>query len=327
MAELLKVYYPRYVDLHNYVPANNFTTKKENWNILNRKVLSKIDMKLSKDTINQLANYHPGVIEHLLLELRTRLLRDPEHQDSLRRISEKEPIVESKNDADAEKERSIFCSNDPDQSTPEGSLLKRIKTRLIFIFHWLCLWLRIWQHLPVIWHRGSRKLCAFSRARYRVEPNLETARFSFPARRRRRLVQEAGHVAEHQFGGRRLPSSVHGTAAEAPREGRPYLQLELQGRVPRERDEGAGPEDIEPGLADFAKRRRLGATGEEPDERRDGQASSSLGDRSRESEGGGIMCITDGANKRRINYHCVRSLSARVKRSKVHRNSKASRDV
>ncbi|XP_033329223.2 uncharacterized protein LOC117221952 isoform X1 [Megalopta genalis] len=156
MAELLKVYYPRYVDLHNYVPANNFTTKKENWNILNRKVLSKIDMKLSKDTINQLANYHPGVIEHLLLELRARLLRDPEHQDSLRRISEKEPIVESKNDADAEKERSISCSNDPDQSTPEGSLLKRIKTRLIFIFHWLCLWLRIWQHLPVIWHRGSQ---------------------------------------------------------------------------------------------------------------------------------------------------------------------------
>ncbi|XP_078040038.1 uncharacterized protein LOC144471649 isoform X2 [Augochlora pura] len=174
MAELLKVYYPRYVDLHNYVPANNFITKKENWNILNRKVLSKIDMKLSKDTINQLANYQPGAIEHLLMDLWTKLSKDPEHQDSLSNIREKEPIVESnrtlsslrKNDvADIEKESSVSCSSGPDQSTPatlEGSLLNRIKTQFLFIFHWLCLWLCIWRYLPTYLIR-FRKGAAVSR--------------------------------------------------------------------------------------------------------------------------------------------------------------------
>ncbi|XP_076293791.1 sperm flagellar protein 1 isoform X2 [Lasioglossum baleicum] len=152
MAELLKVYYPRYVDLHNYVPANNFTTKKENWNILNRKVLSKIDMKQSKDTINQLANFHPGTVEHLLLELWNKLLKDPEHQHSLYNIKEKDS--ESKIDeASIQKESSIHYS--PNQLTPNTivsgtSMLKRVKTTLLFTFHWVLLWLCFWQYFPTI---------------------------------------------------------------------------------------------------------------------------------------------------------------------------------
>ncbi|KZC07954.1 Sperm flagellar protein 1 [Dufourea novaeangliae] len=90
MAEVLKVYYPRFVDLHNYVPANNLTTKKENWNILNRKVFSKINMKLSKDMINQLANSQPGVAEHLLLELRSKILKNSDHSNALCNEKEKD---------------------------------------------------------------------------------------------------------------------------------------------------------------------------------------------------------------------------------------------
>ncbi|XP_014599084.1 PREDICTED: sperm flagellar protein 1-like [Polistes canadensis] len=56
LAEILKVYYPRYVDIHNYISANNYFLKKENWNTLNRKVLTKIDIKLNKDIISQLVN-------------------------------------------------------------------------------------------------------------------------------------------------------------------------------------------------------------------------------------------------------------------------------
>lgn len=82
MAEILKIYFPRYVDLHNYVPVNSLTTKKENWNTLNRKVLSKIDMKLTKDIIHQLANCHPGVAEHVLIELKNKLLKDSNHRDT-----------------------------------------------------------------------------------------------------------------------------------------------------------------------------------------------------------------------------------------------------
>ncbi|KZC12017.1 PREDICTED: sperm flagellar protein 1-like [Dufourea novaeangliae] len=76
MAELLKRYYPRHVDVHNYIPGNSVAKKVENWCTLNRKVLSKLNMKLRKDEINQLANSQPGAIEKILTDLRIKILRD-----------------------------------------------------------------------------------------------------------------------------------------------------------------------------------------------------------------------------------------------------------
>ncbi|XP_015174836.1 PREDICTED: uncharacterized protein LOC107065543 isoform X2 [Polistes dominula] len=73
LAEILKVYYPRYVDLHNYISANNYFLKKENWNTLNRKVLTKIDVKLNKDVVSQLVNGHQESIEKLLFEIRSKV--------------------------------------------------------------------------------------------------------------------------------------------------------------------------------------------------------------------------------------------------------------
>ncbi|KAK9304955.1 hypothetical protein QLX08_003884 [Tetragonisca angustula] len=76
MAELLKRYYPRYVDIHNYIPGNSIAKKIDNWCTLNRKVLSKLDIKLGKDVIHQLANSQSGVIEKILIEVRTKILKD-----------------------------------------------------------------------------------------------------------------------------------------------------------------------------------------------------------------------------------------------------------
>ncbi|XP_076627746.1 sperm flagellar protein 1 [Colletes latitarsis] len=76
MAELLKRYYPRYVEIHNYISGNSIAKKIDNWCTLNRKVLSKLDMKLSKDVINQLANSQPGVIDKVLTDLRVKILKD-----------------------------------------------------------------------------------------------------------------------------------------------------------------------------------------------------------------------------------------------------------
>ncbi|KAI4485694.1 hypothetical protein M0802_012590 [Mischocyttarus mexicanus] len=76
MAELLKRYYPKNVDVHNYVPGNSIAKKIDNWNILNRKILSKIDIKLSKDVINQLANSQSGIIEKVLIDVRAKILKD-----------------------------------------------------------------------------------------------------------------------------------------------------------------------------------------------------------------------------------------------------------
>ncbi|XP_076755542.1 uncharacterized protein LOC143426186 [Xylocopa sonorina] len=76
MAELLKRYYPRHVEIHNYIPGNSVAKKIDNWCTLNRKVFSKLDIKLGKNMINQLANSQPGVIEKVLIELRAKILKD-----------------------------------------------------------------------------------------------------------------------------------------------------------------------------------------------------------------------------------------------------------
>ncbi|XP_076675358.1 sperm flagellar protein 1 [Andrena cerasifolii] len=76
MAELLKRYYPRNVDIHNYISGSSISKKIDNWCTLNRKVLSKLDIKLGRDVINQLANSQPGVIEKVLTDLRVKILKD-----------------------------------------------------------------------------------------------------------------------------------------------------------------------------------------------------------------------------------------------------------
>ena len=76
MAELLKRYYPRHVDVKNYIPGSSIAKKIDNWCTLNRKVFPKLDLKLSKETINLLAQSHPGVIEKVLFEIRSKIIRD-----------------------------------------------------------------------------------------------------------------------------------------------------------------------------------------------------------------------------------------------------------
>lgn len=68
------------MDLHNYASANGVNVKKENWNTLNRKVLSKIGMKLNQDTVHQLANGHQGAIKKILQELKNKVTVNKENE-------------------------------------------------------------------------------------------------------------------------------------------------------------------------------------------------------------------------------------------------------
>lgn len=83
MAELLKEYYPRYVDLHNYYPGNSLARKIDNWRTLNRKVLSKINMKLNDKVITQLATGQEKIIENILIKLRMKILNDCNNERKL----------------------------------------------------------------------------------------------------------------------------------------------------------------------------------------------------------------------------------------------------
>lgn len=39
VAEIIKYYWPKLIDLHNYVPASSLLNKISNWETLNRKVI------------------------------------------------------------------------------------------------------------------------------------------------------------------------------------------------------------------------------------------------------------------------------------------------
>ncbi|KAL3317947.1 Sperm flagellar protein 1 [Cichlidogyrus casuarinus] len=75
MAELIKHFFPKLVDLHNFPVCNSHDLKKKNWFLLNWKVFKKLNFELSDDVIENLSNAKPGVVEKVLLLLRTKMDR------------------------------------------------------------------------------------------------------------------------------------------------------------------------------------------------------------------------------------------------------------
>jgi len=68
VAEIIHHYLPRAIDLHNYFGANATGQKKVNWNTLNRKVFSKLGMRLNETTIINVAEARPGAIEQVKMQ-------------------------------------------------------------------------------------------------------------------------------------------------------------------------------------------------------------------------------------------------------------------
>lgn len=52
--------------MHNYSPQNSVQKKLENWRMLNKRVLTRMRINLSEDTMEELANSEPGIIEKVL---------------------------------------------------------------------------------------------------------------------------------------------------------------------------------------------------------------------------------------------------------------------
>ncbi|KAK9502063.1 hypothetical protein O3M35_012666 [Rhynocoris fuscipes] len=66
MAEILKKYHPRMVDLHNYPAANSFGNKLKNWETLNNKVLIPLGLGQSDKFLKDVAAGVKGTVEQLL---------------------------------------------------------------------------------------------------------------------------------------------------------------------------------------------------------------------------------------------------------------------
>ncbi|CAH0721276.1 unnamed protein product, partial [Brenthis ino] len=84
LAEILNVYYPKLVEMHNYPPRNSHSLKLNNWMTLNRKVLKKLKLNLCNNTMEQLANCAPGIIERVLVMVRDKIRRDEDLNKSMK---------------------------------------------------------------------------------------------------------------------------------------------------------------------------------------------------------------------------------------------------
>ncbi|AWP14074.1 putative sperm flagellar protein 1 [Scophthalmus maximus] len=78
-AEVAKHFFPKLVDLHNYIPANSTAQKLSNWNLLNRKVFSKMNFHVPEETVKRIVLSAAGVIEPVLSTLREKIDKKLEH--------------------------------------------------------------------------------------------------------------------------------------------------------------------------------------------------------------------------------------------------------
>jgi len=73
VAETVAHFLPKMVDIHNYFSANAAGQKKINWNTLNRRVFSKMGIRISDSTIQQLIDSKAGAIEQVFWYLRRKI--------------------------------------------------------------------------------------------------------------------------------------------------------------------------------------------------------------------------------------------------------------
>jgi hypothetical protein len=73
VAEVIKHFHPKLVDIHNYPQAHNLKQKFTNWNTLNKKVLKRLNMILLEEEIDDLVNAKPGNVEKFLFVLKAKL--------------------------------------------------------------------------------------------------------------------------------------------------------------------------------------------------------------------------------------------------------------
>uniref|UniRef100_A0A8D2D8Q2 Calponin-homology (CH) domain-containing protein n=1 Tax=Sciurus vulgaris TaxID=55149 RepID=A0A8D2D8Q2_SCIVU len=73
VAEIVKHFHPRLVDLHSYIPACSTDQKLSNWSLLNRKVFRKLCFCVSEEDIRKVVANVPGAIEPILCALREKV--------------------------------------------------------------------------------------------------------------------------------------------------------------------------------------------------------------------------------------------------------------
>uniref|UniRef100_A0A672JVR0 Sperm flagellar protein 1-like n=1 Tax=Sinocyclocheilus grahami TaxID=75366 RepID=A0A672JVR0_SINGR len=72
-AEVVKHFFPKLVELHNYTAAHSAQQKQSNWSTLNRKVFSKLNFHIPEETVKNIILSTAGYIEPVLCSLREKM--------------------------------------------------------------------------------------------------------------------------------------------------------------------------------------------------------------------------------------------------------------
>ncbi|KAJ8014024.1 hypothetical protein DPEC_G00035950 [Dallia pectoralis] len=72
-AEVVKYFFPKLVELHNFSPANSTVQKLNNWGTLNRKVFTKLNVLVPEETVKRIVMSTAGAVEPVLCLLRERI--------------------------------------------------------------------------------------------------------------------------------------------------------------------------------------------------------------------------------------------------------------
>lgn len=83
VAEILHHFFPKMVEMHNYVPSMARARKMANWETLNTRVLGKLYFTVPRDEMEDLVAAVPGAIERFLRALRIKISQIKAHQEAI----------------------------------------------------------------------------------------------------------------------------------------------------------------------------------------------------------------------------------------------------
>lgn len=83
VAEIVKYYFPRLVELHNYTASCNAKQKQDNWETLNAKVFRRLQFEVPAEVVRNIMAAVPGAIEGFLKALQTKIVQVKQKNDTM----------------------------------------------------------------------------------------------------------------------------------------------------------------------------------------------------------------------------------------------------
>eukprot|EP00760_Papus_ankaliazontas_P013149 PhM_4_TR15654/c6_g1_i1/m.61328 len=83
VAEIVRHYFPKLVEIHNYSAAHSVDQKLYNWRTLNRKVFRKLSFEVDDVDVKDIVNVVPGAIERFLRALQTKVTQIQQRKRAL----------------------------------------------------------------------------------------------------------------------------------------------------------------------------------------------------------------------------------------------------